>query len=335
MCDMFDKSHLHIGIATDDNYASLAAAAILSIIQNNQGFERISIHLLCNQVPKRTLECFEKLIEHSGVEVELKIYDISDIHSRLTIDVPASISITAYTRLFLSEVISEDIERIIYVDCDIICNDCLQSLWETPLDNLFIAGVLDTLPDCESKAAIGLNDGMPYLNSGVLLINLNEWRNHNLTLQFIRFLIKMNGCVHHHDQGIINAVCKTHLKVLTPCYNVTSPYFSHPYNLLKKTNHPFYSEDEVEHAKRGPIIIHFTEGFLNRPWRENCKHPLKEIYLSYASACTVYGFDDTLKKDTRKIHVKILSFIFLTFPYPIYRIVSKIAGLASRLKSFL
>lgn len=332
---MFEKKHLHICIATDDNYASLAATAILSVIKNNRSFDKVSIHLLCNHVDGKTLKCFEELIKGSEQYVYLYTYDISDIRSRLTIDVPPTISITAYTRLFVSEVLSEEIERIIYIDCDTICNDSLQALWEMPLDDLFIAGVLDTLPDCESKRSVGLRDDMPYLNSGVLLINLKEWRNHNLTSKFLQYLVDKNGFVHHHDQGIINAICKSHLKVIAPCYNVTSPYYSHPYALLHETNNPFYSEEEVIAAKLNPVIIHFTEGFLNRPWCDNCRHPLKRFYFDYAAVCTSFGFDYTLKKDTRKLHVRVLSRIFLDFPYPVYRIVSQIIGFAGGLKKKL
>ena len=232
-----------------------------------------------------------------------------------------TIAISAYARLFLSSFIPKDIDKILYVDCDVVFNNDITKLWKKNIAAYSIGGVLDTLPDYKAKELIGLKNNDAYVNSGVLLINLDYWRNNNIEQQFIDFLLYHNGEIHHHDQGIINAVCKNRL-ILKPKYNLTSTYLSHPYWLLEKTNTPFYTQDVVKDAIVKPAIIHFTEGFYNRPWISNSKHPMANVFRKYRNM-TLWK-NKPYRPDNRSIAVKTLSFFFLNTPYPCYNFISKI-----------
>lgn len=322
---MFDKQHLHIALASDNNYAEFVSIVITSLFENNKSFEKISIHLLSNKISTNSIEKIKHHIPSSG---DLYLYDISNIQEQLQIKVPNTIAISAYARLFLSSIIPINISQVLYLDCDVIITNDLYNLWQKNIINYCIAGVLDTLPDNQSKLKIGLNSSDIYFNSGVLLINLDYWRKFNLQEQFINFLLENNGKVHHHDQGIINAVCTNKL-ILHPRYNLTSTYLSHPYWLLNKTNNPFYSQKEVEHAIETPTIIHFTEGFYNRPWINNSRHPYASIFHKYRNM-TLWS-NSPLREDKRSIAVKILSWSFLNTPFWCYKMVSNSIGLLHKI----
>ena len=312
---MYNPKHLHIALASDDNYAEFVAIVITSLFTTNKNFDEISIHLLSNKIQSQTIYRLKQLIESKCGK--LFVYDISNIQDKLTISVPTTISISSYSRLFLAEIIPNDINQILYLDCDIIINNDLTEIWSTSLKREYIGGVLDTLPNNESKIAIGLTKNDEYVNAGMLLINLKKWRKDNIQRQFIDFLFQYNGNVHHHDQGIINAVCTDKL-ILHPKYNLTSTYLSHPYWLLNKTNTPFYTQQEVSDAIANPYIIHFTEGFYNRPWIANSKHPLAHLFERYWEMANWEKIK--YREDNRKIIVKILSWIFLNTPYWSYYI---------------
>lgn len=313
---MLDKKHLHIALASDENYAEFVAIVITSLFATNSGFDRITLHLLSNNISSVTINKISQHIPQTG---ELIVYDIDDISNRLKINVPNTIAISAYSRLFLSNILPTNINKVLYVDCDVIFNNEISELWNINIANSSVAGVLDTLPDNKSKNNIGLSCNSPYINSGVLLINLSIWRQSNIEKQFIDFLLAHNGIVHHHDQGIINAICKDKL-IIHPRYNLTSSYISHPYNLLSKTNTPFYSKEDVNDAIIKPSIIHFTEGFYNRPWIKNSKHPFSSTFHKYRNL-TLWK-DVSLRPDKRSFVVKILSFFFLNSPYWCYSIIS-------------
>lgn len=317
---MFNPDHLHIAIASDENYARFVASLIASVQDNNSSFRQITFHLLSNKITADSLQKIRNILDYDVSS--LKIYDISNLQIQLGVTVPPTIALTSYARLFMSRIIDSNISKIIYLDTDIIVINDLYDLWTTALFNNYLGGCLDIFEGTASKINIGLDENEPYINSGVLLINLDVWRKEKIDTQFMTFLLEHNGHVHHHDQGIINAVCRKRIMLLHPMYNLHSSTFSHPYNLIKKITNPYYSKEDFQQAHSTPAIIHFTEGFYNRPWKQNCNHPFKDAYLKYSSQ-TAWK-DYPLLPDNRSIAVKVLSYSFLKFPYYIYRSISAI-----------
>lgn len=308
---------MHIALASDNNYAEFVAVVIASATANNSGF--IHFHLLSNGIDKASIELINKQIP-SG-RGELHVHDIQNIRDMLNIDVPNTIAISSYARLFLPSILHANISKVLYVDCDTVISGDVSEFWNTPLHDNYIAGVLDTLPDCEAKINVGLKRDEPYINAGVLLINLDLWRKDDLQQKFINFLLEHNGLVYHHDQGIINGVCKGKVLIVHPRYNCTSNYYSHPYALLRRTNTPFYSEQECKDATANPAILHFTEGFFNRPWIANSLHPMAAVYHQYHNM-TVWS-NIPPRKDKRTFLVRFLSWEFLHLPYPVYDFTAK------------
>ncbi len=233
----------------------------------------------------------------------------------------------------MADILSDDISKILYLDTDIIVCDDLKDLWTSQLNDAYVGGCLDVFEGSGSKTAVGLNSDDPYINAGVLLINLDKWREDNLSGKFVGFLNRHNGKIHHHDQGIINGVCKGHLHLLPPQYNMHSTVFSHPYWLINRIMHPYYSKEEYDNAILRPVIIHYTEGFYNRPWKLNCEHPMRQKFID-AQQETPWA-DAPLQKDNRSIAVRVLSFSFLHFPYSVYKLLSRTIAFTANLKNGL
>ncbi len=326
---MFNPDHLHIAVASDENYARFVATLIVSTAKHNSNFNKVSFHLLANGITPTTLSKLEEVTDRYE-NCRLEIHDISNLAERLGIEVPATIALTSYARLFMADIIPDEISRILYLDTDIIVNDDLAELWNAQLSDNYMGGCLDVFEGTGSKTAVGLNPDAPYVNAGVLLIDLDEWRKNDLSREFMDFLFQHDGKVHHHDQGIINGVCKGHLLLLPPQYNMHSTVYSHPYWLISKITKPYYTEEEYRNAIANPAIIHFTEGFYNRPWKKNCKHPMRQLFI--ASQKETPWIDFPLQPDTRSVAVKLLSFAFLHFPYSVYKALSRAIGLVTVIK---
>lgn len=320
---MYQPEHIHIAIASDENYACFVAILIASVIDNNKDFESINFHLLSNGISKNSIRDIEAVAKDD--KVNLLIYDISDLEKRLEISVPPTIALTSYARLYMNRLLPNDISRVLYLDTDIIVYGSLSSLWRSQLDGYLVGGCLDIFEGTASKTDIGLLPTSPYINAGVLLINLDQWRKESLDEKFIDFLKSHNGEVHHHDQGIINGVCKDKLLLLSPEYNMHSTVFSHPYSLIRKIIIPYYDKQDYDRAIKYPIIIHFTEGFYNRPWKEHCKHPYRFAFDRYKAKTPWYRM--SIQKDNRSSAVKLLSWTFLHLPYRIYKLISSSLGM--------
>lgn len=315
----------HIVVASDRAYIGFVSILFASILSNKCEDEKIVFHLLANDIPSSSLDALLKQLKSE----EFHVYPIENLSSLLQVTVPATIALTSYARLFLPRLLPESIEKVLYLDCDTIVNRSLNKLFSYDINDYFVAGVLDTLPNNASKIMVGMNANDAYINAGVLLINLKKWRAENIQNRFLDFLLSHNGKVHHHDQGIINAVLDKKL-IVGPEFNLTSNYFSHKYSYLKKRNTPFYREEEIENAKLNPVIIHFTEGFLDRPWFIGSKHPLVHIFLKYKQQSIIA--DVPLQSSRKTWYVKLLGFEFMYMPLPFYQITSLLLSLISKIK---
>ena len=296
------SDNLHIAISSDANYAKLVSILLVSLFDNNKWANCITVHLLSNNIDEESIKQIERHIPCG--QGFLNVYDISDINSRLKVRVPPTISISSYSRLFLSSLLSSDIDKVIYMDVDAIVSGSLEKLWNTDMKDYQIAGVLDDV-SLYAKKAIGLSFDTAYVNAGFLVLNIKQWREDDIEAKILDYLIAHNGKVFHHDQGLINAVCIRKM-ILSVNYNMVTNFFVFPYHIFKQQ--PFYSEEEMEDGKKHPIFIHFTAGVANRPWMENCKHPLKDIFLKY-KARSLYK-NVPLEKDSRSTKLKILASLY-------------------------
>ena len=141
---------LHIAVSSDSNYSKLVSILLVSLFENNQWADYITIHLLSNNIDEENIKHIKEHIPRD--KGELKIYDISDIACRLKIDVPETIAISSYSRLFLSSLLNEDIDKVIYMDVDAIVWGSLRDLWCLDLDDNHIAGGLDDVALYPKKA---------------------------------------------------------------------------------------------------------------------------------------------------------------------------------------
>lgn len=314
------ETTLNIVIATDENYLPYATICIKSLFDTNKDFNDIKVHLLGNKLSQLSIEKFATVFKEFNYKYY--IYSISDIERHLQVQVPKTIAITAYARLFISSILPNYINKVLYVDCDTVFNGSIFQFYNTNLGNNLVGGVLDTFMNTKAKNLIGIPSNEPYLNSGVLLIPLKKWREENLEALFLDFLLKHGGNVYHHDQGIINAICKGKKMIFPPIYNASSFYFSHPYRVLVRRNTPFYSYKEVKEAKKNPIIIHYTCGYLNRPWIRNCKHPFANLFYKYKQQTIFASLPK--QKDRRSSREQLDSIIFRNVPFCMFQLYSKI-----------
>ena len=241
----------------------------------------------------------------------------------LNLNMQWNISISSYARLFISSMLPDSIDKALYFDCDTIIVNKLDELWNTDMESSYVAGISDTVSSA-IKSAVGINKDGNYINAGMLLINLKKWRQNNIQDKFIKFIENKNGCVIHHDQGVINGVLYRGLKVLKPNFNLMTVYYTMEREDIISyygIEGEFYSEEVIQEALKNPVYIHFTPGFTTRPWVKGCKHPKSQLYLDYLKKTP--WKENKLEKDKSKIRVKFMNWLFTKFPYKYANKISK------------
>lgn len=313
---------LHIAFSSDNNYVAHLGVAIISLLENNRKLNIINIHVLDNNI---SFENKERLKEIVSNKASIYFYELSELLGKLDkqYNIPKTISISAYARLFLSDILDENISKILYVDCDALFMDSLEKLWSIDISQNSVAGVLDHV-GIQNKLKIGLKKDDYYINSGFLLINLEKWRKTNALKQMLNFIESKNGNVIHHDQGVINACFEDDILILPPHYNVMTSFFDfrdvesikHYYGI---TN--YYSQNDINEAKKNPVFVHFTPTFSKRPWIEGCKHPLKGVYKEYLLKTPFKNNEQ--QKDNRPFKIRFLEKLFWVFGAKIYKFLFK------------
>ncbi|WP_394186454.1 glycosyltransferase family 8 protein [Metabacillus halosaccharovorans] len=304
--------NLSVVYSSDNNYAQHVGVSMLSLFENNIKFNSITVYLIENNVShdnKNKLKLICKDYQRSIVFISFK-----EISNKLQIDIRNSISISAYARLFLPSVIDKKTEKILYLDCDSVINSSLEDLWNINICNYYVAGVKDTVSD-ETKLKVNMEINQPYINSGMLLINLKKWREDDIEKRFIEFINLYNGDVFHHDQGTINGVLHKKFLLLHPKYNAMTTFFTMTRDEIIKYYglNDYYSESELKEAINNPVYIHYTPAFVNRPWIKGCKHPLVSLYKKYLDITPWKGA--SLYEDKRKNIEKFVAILYNNFPF--------------------
>lgn len=303
---------MKVAYSFDDNYAVQAGVSILSLLEHHKEVENLVIYVIDNHISttnKKNLDnmvaCYGRVLEY--ISIEILTYDLKCL---------TAFNRSAYARLFLAKKLLAD--RIIYIDSDTIINGSLERLQTWNLTDILVAGVADTV-NLYYRQLIGLDKNDRYICSGgVILLNLKLWRERNITSKCIEFIRYFNGIPPHNDQGTINYVCRGYIDILPAAYNVMSPMFAFSTKRLKRlfVMREYYSQKEIGEAIRRPLVLHYTDEFYNRPWFDNCTHPLKQIWLRYFSQSPWYT--DVLPTKRLSRNCKIQNFVYRYLPFPFY-----------------
>ena len=301
---------MNILFSSDNNYVRHLGVAIYSILSHNIKIPSFRFYIVDNEISSDNKVSLFSSVKSLG-NAELILIPFKKWSDNLHLNMLWPISLSAYARLFISEMIDQNAERVLYMDCDVFVNGDLFNLWNTDLGDNVIGAVQDQVPS-NTKTCVGLNPYDPYFNSGILLIDLKKWRNNDLSNESMKFIASHEGKVIHHDQGVLNGVLKGQWKRLPLKYNVMTIHFMMAQDKIKKyfrDESSFYNDEEIRKAKSETVIFHFTPSFTSHPWEHNCKHPLRNLYRE-ALKKTPWK-DYPLEKEKSPWYVRIINWYYL------------------------
>lgn len=261
---------IHIAYNIDDNYVKYCAIAITSLFVNNRN-EKFHIHIITGGLSPESKTVLREIVEKEYAQ-QISFYETGyDILK----ECPAkNISITTYFRCFLTLILPESVSKVIYMDSDTIVCGSIKELWETDIEGYALGGVEDMW---SSKKELFVRLGYPehysYFNAGVILFNLNFWREHHIQDEIITFIRKNSDKLEHNDQDVLNGVLHNRKKFLPFRYNMQDGFFRQKRKVRKE------SEPILDAEMDKATIIHFTA--RKKPWKDNCTHPYKKTYLKY------------------------------------------------------
>ena len=266
--------------ACDNHYVWLMGISAISLLENNKGLEALEIYLLGERISEENKSVLANIAERYGRRVE--VIDVP------ALSIPPSLvssrwPLAAFVRLFSSVVLPEDVDRILYLDCDtIVCGD-LSELESVPFHGHMALGVKDCISGVYKRNA-GLDANSAYLNAGVILFDMKALRRESLCAGIERYMKKHEQTIYYADQDVLNGLFGGRLGELPPKYNVMTIEAVHTYDEIKRLRRPtnYYGREELEKAVAAPAIIHYTANLLVvRPWFSNTDHPFAGEFRRY------------------------------------------------------
>lgn len=240
---METSNSISIVVTTDEHYLVLLAGLIKSIEAHNAGKNFFDFYIIADHISIEHRKKMEESVNKSITTIYWKeIAQVVPEGFSIPIDW-SSYPSNIHFRLFIPYFIPKEVKKVLYLDVDMIVLKDLSSLMEVNLEGFIIAAVTDsricTLGShwggVLNYADLDLSPELPYFNTGLLIINCEEWMAFNTTEKIIQCIIKNKRFANYPDQYGLNVVLATKWKQLNPLWN----YFS-------------------DGAHQSPFIVHFV-----------------------------------------------------------------------------
>lgn len=244
---------MNLAFTVSDSYMDYMGTTLYSIMVHTRK-SPVSVYVLTSDISDYSRFKLQKLEDRfHNLNIHILVVDAKQFE-----DLPLNRShITrpeVYFRMAFASLLP-DLDRILYLDSDILAQKDLQPLWETPLDGAYMAAVSE--PPSEGgfdyRRSIGMTDPTYYFNSGVLLMDLKKIREDKIESLLFECGHAIKDKIRLQDQDIINVALEGKIKALDPIYNYG------------------YMERQANLRKEADIVLnHFS---LEKPWNRQLDVP--------------------------------------------------------------
>lgn len=299
---------MNILYASNDGYARHLGVSMYSLMEHNKKAETIDIYVLSVHM---SAENQKRLGEIAGwFGRKLHVVEMGDLKERFTIPIDTrGFDISAMTRLFAAEALPEAVKKVLYMDCDTVVIGDIEPLWNTQLHGNLVAMVPEPTVYKEMKAAIDLGKDDAYYNSGVLLMDLEAWREEGIQRKLLQYYADQGGALFACDQDTINGALRGRIEELSPKYNFFTNYRYFHYQTLVGMNRSYerVGKREFEAAKRRPVILHFMGD--ERPWIAGNHNHYRKYYDSYLARTPWRGAPKETGKETYMLVYRAMNYV--------------------------
>lgn len=263
---------MNLLLTLDENYLLPCKVMLYSFFANNSGENDVTIYLLHSNISTEKLDELSNYCSTFGavlkpISVDASLFENAPTNKRYPKEM--------YYRLLSPLILPQELDRVLYLDPDILIINSLRPLWEMNLYGKTFAAASHT---GLTEMANGINQmrldtSHEYFNSGVMLIDLNDARKTVILEDVFR-------CVREHekelilpDQDVFNIL---YGKQTMPVDDVIWNYHvrNYPKYLVRSTG-----KHDLNWVMQNTAVLHFCG--KNKPWREEYKNPFGILYLHY------------------------------------------------------
>ncbi len=261
---------ISILVTLDENYIPYLNIMLSSLLRFNEGC-RFDVYLLHTGIDRNAFAKVDAVLGERGKLIPVFASDLDLDNAPTTSRYPKEI----YYRIFAARYLPHTLDRVLYLDPDLVVNGSLLSLWRLPMDDYYFAAASHTGAFLSMISSLRLNmkDNSLYINSGVMLMNLALLRSEQNYEEVFAFIKKRKAMLFWPDQDIISALYGSKIYALDSFrYNMTE--------MLYRLHAPFEKTLNLDWVRQNSRIIHYCG--RNKPWKSTYHGKLDVFYREAA-----------------------------------------------------
>lgn len=274
------KNYINVAYAFDKNYEYIIHVSMKSIMISQNPNTFIKFHLLVSNLTQKQKMIISQIkLEHKNCEIYF--FDMGEQYHNFSL--PLSIwSTSIYYRINLQDLLPKE-KKILYLDTDTLIYKDLTEIYNYNISNKYYIGMLENryitfFPEYNAT----FNQ---YINSGVLLCNLEELRKINITNKYLEFFDHFKGNISYPLNDGLNYVSNGKNGYFSPEFvvigfcNVKEAFNYYKYMKMKMK----INKTQVVNSYKNPYIYHMI--LIQKPWKgipfvqhNVCIDPLVRFY---------------------------------------------------------
>jgi len=262
---------MNILVTLDSNYIKPLKIMLKSLFLNNLEDE-FTIYLMHSSISDEELDDLSDFISAHGSQLE-NLY-IGDEYFN---DAPTLLHYTKemYYRLLAYKFLPKDIDRVLYLDPDILIINSIKTLYNMNIEDYLYAAAYHDKISVKEINKIRLNSyGIEaYYNSGVLLMNLELQRKTIVEDEIYEFVEKNHSKLIMPDQDTLNALYSKKIKSIDEkLYNYDARFYLY-YKIMSS------GVWDIDHVIKNTVILHFCG--KKKPWKKDYNGKFHSLYKHY------------------------------------------------------
>jgi lipopolysaccharide biosynthesis glycosyltransferase len=264
----------------DGKFWQHLAVSIASLLESNRHSTFRIFVVSASEMDAAEVAKLRSMIEAKGSSLKIIVY--SEAASYQYLPTHSHLTFSIYLRLFMTEYLDPSLDKVLYLDSDIIICSDIRELWSLPLGYAYIGAAREPY-NRRQREPLGFSRNDLYINSGVMLVNLERWRADRVLPRLLDFAQKNQEIIHSGDQDTINSVFRGRIYDIGYQWNWQAlfPRFS-PAELG-------LDRETFSALRRTPKLVHFTSPY--KPWFYRWQPHYKDMYYKYLALTPWAGYD--------------------------------------------
>lgn len=197
---------IYVTCSTDDNYVQHCMAMLCSLFENNKTYE-IIVYLLHHGLSNNSQKVLSRLSSRYNNVIKFCDIDASHFEGVELNPYHTWLSMATYYRFIIPSLIPPEVNRILYLDCDVIVLKDVFELYQLQMEDFGVAAIQDCTPfDVKHRNVMGLELDDRTFCAGVMMINVKYWRENNCQKKLFDYARAKKDKLRMEDQDVLNYV---------------------------------------------------------------------------------------------------------------------------------